>query len=313
LNGPYGLGLGEFVDVLRHSEDVRADSRIVIGLSIDGHLCGLALTSENETARYANFKFLGDFPGTLNPAGLGTFCYLSAEREGPRTSASIQSAPREQMEIGAHGQYVANVLSVCERDAVIPSLEHPSAKGQRLLKHVEAWLGTLVPGVEIRTETAPDLDLVAVKFKRGGVSAEWERPANTGFGVSYSLPIVAAALIAKPGSTLIIDSPEAHLHPSAQSGMGSFLGRVAAAGVQVFIETHSDHILNGVRLATVDEQHPLEREDVIINHLRLVDGRLNKEEVIIDQKGGLSSRPPEFFDQAEHDLAAIVSKRFPAG
>lgn len=310
LNGPYDLSLGEFVDILRHDVPDETDFRIVLTMLADGREYDLTLTSSIEAARYAEVVFRPHAPEFLNRGGLGTFCYLSAEREGPRNSASIQSVPKEQMEIGARGQHVANILDVCDRDSVLPGLEHPSASGQRLTKQVEAWLAEFVPGVEIRTVTAREHDVASIRFKRGGLSAEWERPSNTGFGVSYCLPIIVAGLVAKVGSILIVDSPEAHLHPSAQSAMGRFLGRLAAEGVQVFAETHSDHILNGIRLAAVDESHPLSRDDVVINHLRLVAGKVTKEEVAIDAHGGLSSRPPEFFDQAESDLAAIISKRF---
>jgi predicted ATPase len=155
------------------------------------------------------------------------------------------------------------------------------------------------------------MDLAALRFMRGGVSSEWERPSNTGFGVSYCLPIIVAGLSAKKDSILIVESPEAHMHPSAQSAMGSFLGRLAATGIQVFIETHSDHVLNGIRRAAIDPDHPLLREHVVMNHLSRKEDELIKEEIRITEAGSLSSRPPEFFDQAEIDIGAIVKSRFP--
>jgi predicted ATPase len=310
LNGPYDLALGEFVDILRHDVGGRAGAQISIQLKIAEINYSLLLTADIETARYARFEFQPYAPEICSKKGLGSFCYLSAEREGPRNYAVIQSLPKERIEIGSRGQFVANVLSTCERDPVIPELEHPSVQGQRLLKQAEAWLLNFVPDVEVRVEAAQGIDVAAIRFKRGGLSAEWERPSNTGFGVSYCLPIVVAGLVAKSGSILLVDSPEAHLHPRAQSAMGSFLARLAAAGIQVFVETHSDHILNGIRLAAVDESHPFERESLVINHLRLLAGAISKEEIVIDSKGSLSSRPDEFFDQAENDLAEIVRKRF---
>ncbi len=75
------------------------------------------------------------------------------------------------------------------------------------------------------------------------------RAPNMGFGVSYSLPIVLAGLFAPVGGLLIIENPEAHLHPAGQSRMGTFLATLAGDGVQVLVETHSDHVLNGIRRA----------------------------------------------------------------
>jgi predicted ATPase len=220
--------------------------------------------------------------------------------------------PKELLEIGHKGEYLADVLNRCERDEINQALEHPAAGGHRLLKQAEAWLSTFVPGVEIRVDSALDVDLATIRFKRGGVSSEWERPANTGFGVSYSLPIVVAGLVAKERSVLVVESPEAHLHPSAQSAMGSFLARLAAVGIQIFIETHSDHILNGIRRSVVEDAHPLSRQDVVINHLTLEDGAVKTNEIKINESGNLSLRPRSFFDQAELDVSAIIKSRFPS-
>jgi predicted ATPase len=124
---------------------------------------------------------------------------------------------------------------------------------------------------------------------------------------------VVAGLLAKPASLLIVDSPEAHLHPAAQSAMGGFLGRVAAAGVQVLVETHSDHILNGIRLAVVDNLHPLRRQDVAIHHLTITETGLSAGSITINSRGALSQHPTDFFDQAEKDIAAIILHRRPKG
>src|SRR5258708_39648245 len=77
----------------------------------------------------------------------------------------------------------------------------------------------------------------------------WYRPANVRYGLTYAFPIIVALLAAEDDQIVVIDSPEAHLHPSAQSQMGQLLARFAAAGVQILVETHSDHLLNGARLA----------------------------------------------------------------
>lgn len=309
LNGPFGLSLGQFDDVLRHNLDAELQE-ILIGVSEDGIDYTLALSGEGN--RYAQFLFEGDMiPPGLSKEGLGQFVYLSSDRFGPRNTSPIQSLPKEQLVIDHKGEHIADVLYRCERDEITKELEHISAPGQRFLKQAEAWLSSFVPGVEIRVDPANEMDLATLRFMRGGVSSEWERPSNTGFGVSYCLPIIVAGLSAAKNSILIVESPEAHMHPSAQSAMGSFLGRLAATGVQVFIETHSDHVLNGIRRAVVDPDHPLLREHVVMNHLSRKGDELVKEEIRITEAGSLSSRPPEFFDQAEIDIGAIVKSRFP--
>src|SRR6202012_5567513 len=73
------------------------------------------------------------------------------------------------------------------------------------------------------------------------------RPPNTGFGLSFVAGIIVAGLAAPGNTVLMVENPEAHLHPKAQSLIGEFLARVAAGGTQVFVETHSEHVLNGMR------------------------------------------------------------------
>ena len=76
------------------------------------------------------------------------------------------------------------------------------------------------------------------------------------------MPILATGLIAEAGSYMIVENPEAHLHPSAQSKIGRFLAMVAHTGVKVIIETHSDHVINGIQIAAA--KHEIESADVSI-------------------------------------------------
>ena len=109
-----------------------------------------------------------------------------------------------------------------------------------------------------------DLMTFSVAYSLGHKVASSEyRPTNVGFGITYALPIVVSALSARPGSLLIVENPEAHLHPRGQVKMGELLCQASEAGIQVLIETHSDHVLNGIRLAVRDSQsRPRERWSV---------------------------------------------------
>lgn len=135
-------------------------------------------------------------------------------------------------------------------------------------------------------------------------------PAHSGFGLTYSLPILVAGLLVKPGSILIVENPEAHLHPQGQSQIAQFLARVAASGVYVVVETHSDHIINGTRLSCADREHPLQSDDVIIHYFdRDNEGAPSVEAIRVNSRGNLSKWPVGFFDQFERDLAEILKKR----
>ena len=130
------------------------------------------------------------------------------------------------------------------------------------------------------------------------------KPVNVGFGYSYVLPIIVAGLLAKKGNTLLIDTPEAHLHPSAQSKLAKFLAKVSTLGVQIIIETHSDHIVNGFRVSLKEEV--IKKENFTIQFFN--DEGI--EEVKVTQEGEIKYWPDGFFDQDVKDEDTISSDEF---
>lgn len=155
-------------------------------------------------------------------------------------------------------------------EALVRTLPNGSAAPKNVPRQSELWLSHIVRAVELEAKAIPDASVVALRFKEPGFGGEWTRPANTGFGLSSALPIIVAGLSTDAGGTLLIENPEAHLHPAAQSRMGAFLALVAGAGVQVFVETHSDHILNGIRRAAVVDKS-IVCEDVVVHFFDDVD------------------------------------------
>ena len=136
---------------------------------------------------------------------------------------------------------------------------------------------------------------------RNSEETEFHRPVNTGFGYVQVLPIVAAALAAEKGDVLLIENPEVHLHPGGQSMMGMFLSEVAAAGVQVILETHSDHVLNGIRRSVKASE--ISADDVELYYFRPRES--GKEQAVnphIDSSGNIDQWPEGFFDQTDKDL-----------
>ncbi|ABM18545.1 AAA family ATPase [Marinobacter nauticus] len=184
---------------------------------------------------------------------------------------------------------------------------HSSEKALTLRRQLNAWLDQLFPGAEANAQKLPNTDLIQLLFRNSKTDV-WRKPANIGYGLTYAFPILVAGLLARPGQLLIIDSPEAHLHPLGQSNMGKFLAKIAASGVQVLVETHSDHVLNGARLAV--KSRVIDSRDVGIlffNRPPQKDG--DPEHIIapsIDKEGNLSDWPLGFFDQAENDLAVLA-------
>jgi len=236
------------------------------------------------------------------------FTYLNAERLGPRLLYPMTDVLHEKMNVGIQGEYTAHCLAEYGNEGIFNSAlayPDPDTDNQSLLHQTQLWMRRVVPNLDIEIAPISQANQVRIGLKIQGFSDDHLRPTNMGFGVSYTLPIVVAALMSKPDSMLIVENPEAHLHPAAQSEMGQFLARAAATGVQMIIETHSDHILNGIRLAV--KRKLLQADDVSIQFF-IRPEKENANQVItpkLDSDGRIDLWPEGFFDQMEKDLMEL--------
>ena len=97
------------------------------------------------------------------------------------------------------------------------------------------------------------------------------------------------------------------LSPQGQTRLAELAARAAVAGVQVFAETHSDHFLDGVRLAIHDGL--IAPDDVAIHYFERDGGRASVSSPTVDADGRLSQWPAGFFDQHEENLARLLAPR----
>jgi predicted ATPase len=243
-----------------------------------------------------------------------SFQYLCAERIGPRTSfATSDFLVRERRQIGIRGELTAHFLSTFgkkERVAAGPLLRADAVSAD-LLTQVEAWLDFICPGTRIQLTSHRAMDAVQLgyQFVSGRDVTDVYRPTNVGFGLTYTLPILVAVLSASPGALLLIENPEAHLHPRGQAHMGEFLALAASAGIQLILETHSDHVLNGVRIAVHGGK--LAPELARIHFFERKDGADRAVHEItsprMDRDGRIDKWPPGFFDEWDSALDRLLA------
>jgi predicted ATPase len=236
-----------------------------------------------------------------------SFQYLQAERIGPRRFFEISDFQvRQHRQLGSQGQFTAHYLSIfgSVEQIASPMLAHPSETSLNLLQQVEAWLSEVSPGTRLGINTNPEMDLVNLQFSFFGGSSY--RSTNVGFGITYTIPIIVAVLSAQPGALLLIENPEAHLHPKGQAQMGELLARAASIGIQVVVETHSDHVLNGIRVAVHGGR--LKPEDVTLNFFQHADTLVVSPK--IDRNGRIDQWPDGFFDEWDKSLDILLD---PAG
>ncbi|MBF0341442.1 MAG: hypothetical protein HQL95_10845 [Magnetococcales bacterium] len=189
LNGAHDLRLGTAFDVMAFNAN--DDRTIRIAMTTDGairHEWIFAVDKDQD-------RFLtctqapGQVDSGLTATGPGDFAYLSALREGQPDLVAVQSLPHAELTLGCRGEYAADLLRAFAQHPVEAGLQHPRAGRLPLLKQVEHWLSELVTPVEVRVEASQTLDAVGLRYLQGDKLGEWVRPSNTGYGLSYCLPI----------------------------------------------------------------------------------------------------------------------------
>jgi predicted ATPase len=240
------------------------------------------------------------------------FHYLEAERTGPRILFEKSDYyVRRLRRIGAKGEYAAHFLNIFGSEPVsIPELLHPRAETVKLRDQVEAWLGEISPGTRLHDTSHPNLDVVSLEysFSHGKQVSNKYRATNVGFGITYAIPLLVAILSSKPGSLILLENPEAHLHPKGQFQIGQLIARAANAGIQIIAESHSDHVLNGIRLATRDEE--IVPDKISLQYFQRGRGdAVCPTEVVtpkVDKNGRLDFWPEGFFDEFEKALDRLM-------
>ncbi len=239
------------------------------------------------------------------------FVYLCAERLGPRSSFEL-GPKKDLLDVGAFGQFA---LSCYQDNLDLPVSNQKFAKricsqfvNSSSEKEEMIFTDALVreamrrvcPGFSMKVVEADEIDRVYNMYTSGSESI---RPINVGFGISYVLPIIISASLIKPGGVMIIENPEVHLHPRAQSELIKILCELSKCDVQVIIETHSDHIINGVRVFAKDND--FSEKDNIIHSVSELAGKRTVTEIRIDSDGNLTNLDDGFFDQINKDLMRL--------
>jgi predicted ATPase len=228
------------------------------------------------------------------------FHYVSADRLGPVEYVKKNDNP-ESLNIGIKGENVVNVLAYNEDFNIEKSLCR--SNNTTLKDQIVEWLSYILDGANIKVKGREDKELSILRFLLNSQqNGKFYKPINVGFGYSYILPIIATGLIAKAGDIFIIENPEAHLHPRAQSRLTEFFTHLAANNIQIFIESHSEHILNGLRINALNPNVSISNQDVSIYYF---DEEFKSTKLNIDEKGKIANWPNGFFDQQEIDLANI--------
>ena len=224
--------------------------------------------------------------------------YITAEREGPREVYPLEDEYQESR-VGPQGENAVSVLYRTQGERVSDQLTLEGF-APTVLHQVGARLNAFFPGCAVDVQHVPNANVVTLGI-RTSETTDYLRPIHCGFGITQVLPIIVAALSIPKDSLLLIENPEVHLHPAGQAKMGQFLADVAHSGIQVIVETHSDHVLNGIRRAVKSGRLP--SEEAVLHFFRARSA--DEPQAIsptLDSSGNVDVWPEGFFDQFDKDV-----------
>ncbi|QVL50185.1 MAG: AAA family ATPase [Thiocapsa sp.] len=225
--------------------------------------------------------------------------YLAANRIGLQELTELNP----ELRIGDTGQYALSYLEQ-HKDKPIHSELVVKEAPARTLKAQLAWWLSFITGIsaEARTQkvTSTIVKTSFVMDEIGEVS-----PNNTGAGNGFLLKVCILCLASKPGDLLIIENPEIHLHPAAQSRLAKLLVHLSAKGVQLLVETHCEHLINRVRYEVY--RRTLPAQDLMIYYKQAFDQpferlHLNPRGHFCDEQGNERPFPSGFFDSTLSEL-----------
>ena len=215
--------------------------------------------------------------------------YIGADRIGPQTIYPS----KKNGGLDAKG---TNVLRIIEDSSnaglVLPEVMlNDHCEGEAFKFVVQGWLKEVSPGVRFKLDKVPGLEAHTASY-----NGYW--PTNVGFGLSYTLPIIVAILlgVTEKNSIVLLENPEAHIHAKGQTALAELMCKAVEAGAQIVVETHSDHVFDGVRIYAKEHKGFAERVNIAWF-------RQNEEETteieypILQENGGLNYWPKDMFSQ----------------
>ncbi len=246
--------------------------------------------------------------------------YIGADRFGPQVSLPIMDDANSKFTIGDRGQYTVDYFTLLENVLVPEGMRHPNARDVHTLAHqITPWMHEISPHIEIKFDKITKHDVSHVEING-------YRSTNTGFGISYTLPVVLCLLAMtarestvdiegflgetwfqnnkKKAPILLLENPEAHLHPRGQTMLGQLIARASQCGVQIIVETHSDHVIDGIRIEIKKgDLDSLKASFLYFD--RNSSGETSFQEILCNSNGKLDKWPHGFFDQTLLNLKQL--------
>ena len=227
----------------------------------------------------------------------------------PFASAPVRSRPRRTYDPARHSRDPEGGYTPTYLDHVSRRNEEDWRRLQRRLETFGRESG-LFDEITMKSLGQDDGSPFQVQVRKYGRRRTLKGPGrnlvDVGYGVSQALPILTELLREDSPDICLLQQPEVHLHPSAQAALGSLFCSIAATSMQLMVETHSDHLLDRVRMDVRDGKTDLRAEDVSILFFEPGELDVTIHSLRLDDDGNVLDAPPTyrrfFMDEMERSI-----------
>jgi predicted ATPase len=238
--------------------------------------------------------------------------HLAGLREAPLPLYQASPAVRRG-EIGTKGEYVAALQALKDRTIDCPKRDGGTER-MSLTSAVQYWAEELELFSAVESHHLLTLGL-GITVLQPGLSQAIDI-TSVGLGVSQLLPVLVRCLLAEPGDVVLLEQPELHLHPASQQRLADFVLACSRSGRQLIIESHSEHLVNRLRLRAAEDKSvdsEIARSvGIIFAERDLASGATTYRRTNLNEFGGFDEWPAGFFEpgitEAQQILAAGLEK-----
>lgn len=257
-----------------------------------------------------NIMPLYDIDSLLNLYFSRSVKYLGPLRLEPQAIYSSHGQ-YDQFNVGLKGEFTAAVLHR-NKDKVINYLSPTLSNGDLITKKKKdklrnaclEWLSYL--GVIVDFYTVDRGKLGYELMVKTNHEEKWQDLTHVGVGVSQVLPVILMFLLSDEDDVMILEQPELHLHPMVQSRLCDLFIAMANSNRQCIIETHSEYLINRLRLRIAQENTDNITKNTSIFFITKDEGYSNFTHVDVNKYGNVIDWPKDFFDQTDREVERIL-------
>ena len=250
-------------------------------------------------AYYQNAGFLADFELAFEELFSGVY-YLGPLRDYPKRQYTWAGA--QPADMGRRGERVVDAL-LSSRDRKVSISRGKGLKRLTLDEYVAWWLKelNLIHSFSVEPITEGS-NLYRVFVQKTPTSAK-VLVTDVGFGVSQILPVLTICYYVPEGSTILMEQPEIHLHPSVQAGLADvFIDAIKTRNVQIVLESHSEYLLKRLQRRIAEKK--ISSEDAVLYFCNMKGGKSNLIKLELDLFGNINNWPQDFFGDQVGEIAS---------